>query len=251
MQVRDFFWGGSGWFLLPHSLAVIIETMSCWPTGVWHSLLFLSGSPHAARWPDCIRRILPCFWSERRAFGEQECAGSFPASSPSHVEERPSRASTWTCGRCCSCASSSAWAPGTKVSADKGPHSPTVRLDPLWWIQDDEIIGQLYLFSFFFFLFWSGGKVEDSSRILDERSFAEFSAHDAFEVSSPHRWFLVNRECVYVEGVGSGGSAVCMRGTSLCTELGLCNPDFFIYFSCKTYLPTLSIKLLERTVTSC
>lgn len=153
MQVRDFFWGGSGWFLLPHSLAVIIETMSCWPTGVWHSLLFLSGSPHAARWPDCIRRILPCFWSERRAFGEQECAGSFPASSPSHVEERPSRASTWTCGRCCSCASSSAWAPGTKVSADKGPHSPTVRLDPLWWIQDDEIIGQLYLFFFLFFSF--------------------------------------------------------------------------------------------------
>ena len=156
MQVRDFSEGVRADFLLvPHSLAVIIETMSCWPTGVWHSLLSLSGSPHAARWPDCIRRILPCFWSERRAFGEQECAGSFPASSPSHVEERPSRASTWTCGRCCSCASSSAWAPGMKVSADKGPHSPPVRLDLMDpGRRDNRAALSSFFFFFLLFLEW-------------------------------------------------------------------------------------------------
>lgn len=81
--------------------------------------------------PDCIRRILPCFWSERRAFGKQECAGSFPASSPFHVEERPLRVSAWTCGRCCSCSSSSACAPGMKVRTVTSPTLSNL-LGPDW-----------------------------------------------------------------------------------------------------------------------
>lgn len=51
--------------------------------------------------------------------------------------------------------------------------------------------------------------------------WGKFCTHDAFEGSCPHRWFRVNRVCVYVEGVESGGSAVCIWGTFLCTELSL------------------------------
>lgn len=105
------------WF----SLVVIMEDMSQLTHRGWLSLLYPPRLMPVAG-PACIRRILPCFWSKRRAFGKQECAGSFPASSqPSHAEEPPSRVSIWTCGRWCSCSSSSASAPGMKVRTEKRP----------------------------------------------------------------------------------------------------------------------------------
>lgn len=50
--------------------------------------------------------------------------------------------------------------------------------------------------------------------------FQSGSGGDAFEASLSS-WFMVNSVCVYVEGVESGGSAVCIWGTFLCTELSV------------------------------
>lgn len=68
---------------------------------------------------------------------QEECAGSFPASrqAPFHMSKsvRPSRASIWTCGCCCSWPSSSVSAPGTKVRTRQTPlYITNLRLAADW-----------------------------------------------------------------------------------------------------------------------
>lgn len=132
----------------------------------------------------------------------------------------PHTPETWTCGRCCSCAPSSASAPGTKVRMTKTLIQPPLhafsRSD-----QKEEIIDQIR--------FKTGGEKKSwmwlagfgvSGLCVVVEDFCTTFLH-AFEASSPPGWCVLIRGCVYVEGVDSGGSAVCIWGTLVRTELSL------------------------------
>lgn len=84
--------------------------------------------PHAGGRARLCGENPPLFLEQEAGLQKEGMHWSFPAGSPSHVEERPSRVPTWTCGRCCSCLSSSASAPGMKVNSNLQPliHLPDV-----------------------------------------------------------------------------------------------------------------------------
>lgn len=61
----------------------------------------------------------------------------------------------------------------------------------------------------------SGPRLVWMKALCWEKFVRSLLVRGAFEASYPHRCFLVNRVCVYVEGEDSGGSAVCIWGTEL------------------------------------